>query len=61
MRRAWTVAALFARVTWLASPAGAAERPWRTTEAPQGLRITPPDACKTSTSLQVERSPTVPG
>ncbi|MWA01912.1 hypothetical protein F8568_016340 [Actinomadura sp. LD22] len=37
MRRAWLVGAVAALVAGLAAPAGAAERPWRTADAPQGL------------------------
>ncbi|XRQ13814.1 hypothetical protein ACN3XK_23890 [Actinomadura welshii] len=37
MRRAWMIGAVAALVAGLASPAGAAERPWRTTDAPWGL------------------------
>ncbi|MFA1539064.1 hypothetical protein [Actinomadura monticuli] len=37
MRRAWMIGAAAALVAGLAAPAQAAERPWRTTEAPSGL------------------------
>lgn len=37
MKRAWMIGAVAALVAGLAAPAHAAERPWRTTDAPPGL------------------------